>query len=549
MRLGGWERGHEALGFLDQLGVRDVDRPCGERSGGERRRIALAQLLVASPDVAILDEPTNHLDADTAAWLEGYLAKRFPRGHRARDARPVLPRRHRAAHRRDRARASGCRMRAATATTSTRRPSCWRTRSASSEPPEPPPPRARVAFAWPEGAEHQAKGAHPAGRTSSRRAGPATAGRPGEVSLVTAASRSRARPSSSCTGCRWRTVAGRGPAQRRRSISSSRAGDRIGIVGPNGVGKTTLLRAIRGSRGARDARSAPHVAARLCSGKNTRVGLPRPGARGARRRPSRSSTTCAAKAAPTSCTSAMRGPESMELRSYLELFLFDPAKQRQKVGSLSGGERARVALAKVLCARAPTCSCSTSRPTTSTSPRSSALEELLEGFEGSVLVVTHDRAFLDRVATAILAFERRRGRRGPARVTRYRRRIRGLPRAAGRRRAPRAARRARARGAAARSEDPQGKSRLTHAERLELEGILEKRRRGREAGREVEALLAEPTLYAQRGQEVAGLQARLALPPSKTRPRSWPGGKISRRSEAPDYGVIAAGTTRGSRGP
>ena len=77
VRLGGWERGHEALGFLDKLGVRDVDRPCGLRSGGERRRIALAQLLVASPDVAILDEPTNHLDADTAAWLEDLLDRRF----------------------------------------------------------------------------------------------------------------------------------------------------------------------------------------------------------------------------------------------------------------------------------------------------------------------------------------------------------------------------------------------------------------------------------------------------------------------------------------
>jgi len=66
----GRDRTHEALSLLDRLGVHDVERPCGERSGGERRRIALAQLLVARPDVAILDEPTNHLDADTAEWLE-----------------------------------------------------------------------------------------------------------------------------------------------------------------------------------------------------------------------------------------------------------------------------------------------------------------------------------------------------------------------------------------------------------------------------------------------------------------------------------------------
>src|SRR6201999_1311410 len=54
-----------------------IARPCGEWSGGELRRIALAHLLLASPDVAILDEPTNHLDADTAEWLEGYLARDF----------------------------------------------------------------------------------------------------------------------------------------------------------------------------------------------------------------------------------------------------------------------------------------------------------------------------------------------------------------------------------------------------------------------------------------------------------------------------------------
>src|ERR1700722_6942639 len=67
----GRDRTHEALALLHRLGVLDVERACGERSGGERRRIALAQLLVASPDIAILDEPTNHLDADTAEWLGG----------------------------------------------------------------------------------------------------------------------------------------------------------------------------------------------------------------------------------------------------------------------------------------------------------------------------------------------------------------------------------------------------------------------------------------------------------------------------------------------
>src|SRR3954468_18323030 len=77
-RLGGWSRDHEVDEILLHLGVRDVERPVGTMSGGERRRVALARILVAKPDLAIFDEPTNHLDADTITWLEEYLVREFP---------------------------------------------------------------------------------------------------------------------------------------------------------------------------------------------------------------------------------------------------------------------------------------------------------------------------------------------------------------------------------------------------------------------------------------------------------------------------------------
>jgi len=64
-RLGGWRRDHSALEMLEHLGVREIDRPVGTMSGGERRRVAIAQLLVSEPALAILDEPTNHLDTET----------------------------------------------------------------------------------------------------------------------------------------------------------------------------------------------------------------------------------------------------------------------------------------------------------------------------------------------------------------------------------------------------------------------------------------------------------------------------------------------------
>jgi ATP-binding cassette subfamily F protein uup len=194
----------------------------------------------------------------------------------------------------------------------------------------------------------------------------------------------------------------------------------------------------------------------------------------------------------------------MDLRSYLELFLFDPQKQRQKVGSLSGGERARVALAKVL--REGANLLVFDEPTNDLDlPTLAALEELLEGYPGSVLVVTHDRAFLDRVATAILAFEMA-PTGGPARVTRY---AGGYQDYLAQRDADPAtpAKAKTAQAAPARTRAAKGG--LTYAERLELEGILDTVDQAEKRVAAIEAQLADPSLYATRGSEVAGLRAQL----------------------------------------
>jgi ATP-binding cassette subfamily F protein uup len=98
------------------------------------------------------------------------------------------------------------------------------------------------------------------------------------------------------------------------------------------------------------------------------------------------------------------GERVLEMRAYLELFLFDGAALRRKVSALSGGERARVALAMALKSGANVLLLD--EPTNDLDIATlGALEELLEGWPGCVLVVSHDRFFLDRVATSILAFE------------------------------------------------------------------------------------------------------------------------------------------------
>lgn len=71
-----WQLESEARAVLTRLGITDMDRPVGELSVGQRKRVALAGVLVRPSDLLILDEPTNHMDSATVAWLEGELAKR-----------------------------------------------------------------------------------------------------------------------------------------------------------------------------------------------------------------------------------------------------------------------------------------------------------------------------------------------------------------------------------------------------------------------------------------------------------------------------------------
>jgi ATP-binding cassette subfamily F protein uup len=514
-RLGGWERGHEALGLLDRLGVRDVDRPCGARSGGERRRIALAQLLVASPDVAILDEPTNHLDADTAEWLEEFLASEargaillvthdryfldaiaqrivevergrlssYPGGYAdyLEKKAELLAHEERVEQNRQNL---------------LRREREWLSRG----------PKAR-------GTKQKARIAR-ARELEAR--GPATAGRPGDVSLVTASSSRQGKTVLELRGLQVAPADGAPPLHAPLDLIVG-TGERIGVVGPNGAGKTTLVRAILAACDAERQRGqVPRpFAGEILVGKNTRVAYLDQARAGLDDRKSIFDDV-RGEGGGTVVQLGVRGHESMDLRSFLELLLFDGQKQRQKVGSLSGGERARVALAKVL--RQGANLLVFDEPTNDLDLQTlSALEELLEGYDGSVIVVTHDRAFLDRVATAILAFEVSPlsalavpAGEGLATVTRYaggyqdyvaQRARRGQPS----RPPPPSSRIA---------SPPQGTRQkgggLTHAERLELDAIVEKIDAAERAVAALEAELADPSLYATRGAEVADLQARLA---------------------------------------
>jgi ATP-binding cassette subfamily F protein uup len=508
VRLGGWERGHEAIGFLDKLGVRDVERPCGLRSGGERRRIALAQLLVASPDIAILDEPTNHLDADTAAWLEDLLDRRF-RGAivlvthdryflDAVATRIVELERGRlasfaggySAYLEKKAELLAHEQRVEqNRKNSLRREREWLARG----------PKAR-------GTKQKARVMRALALEAT---GPATAGRPGEVSLLTAESPQQGKTVLALRGVQVAAMEGAPPLNAPFDLIVT-AGERIGIVGPNGAGKTTLLRAILAAvdearRGVRPEGAPAVVAGSIVVGKNTRVAYLDQARAGLDENKSIYDDV-RGEGGGTVVNLGVPGREAMDLRSYLELFLFDASKQRQKVGSLSGGERARVALAKMLRGGAnllvfdePTNDLDLSTLT--------ALEELLEDSDGSLIVVTHDRAFLDRIATAILAFEWDAEQPGASTVIRYAGGYQDYVAQRGERRAAVEAPASRAViTTPAKATVRRG---LTHAERTEFEGIVSAVDGAERRVAEIEELLGDPSLYAKRGHEVASLQERL----------------------------------------
>jgi len=501
-RLGGWERGHEALGFLDRLGVRDVDAPCGVRSGGETRRIALAQMLVASPDVAIVDEPTNHLDADTVEWLEEYFTKDY-RGaivvvthdryflDAVVDRIVELERGRLTAYQggygdylekkaeliAHEGRVEQNRQNAL------RREREWLSRG----------PKAR-------GTKQKARiqRAH-----ALEAQGPATAGRPGEVSLVSASGARQGKTVLELHGLRLAPAPGAAPLNAPFDLIVT-SGDRIGIVGPNGAGKTTLLRAVLAAAGV-PVPTPAIVAGTIVVGKNTKV--------------SYLDQTRATLSDDRSIFDEVRGEggtvirlgaqarEEMDLRSYVELFLFDAQKQRQKVGSLSGGERARVALAKVL--REGANLLVFDEPTNDLDlPTLAALEGMLADFGSSALVVTHDRAFLDRVATSVLAFEPGDGA-GPVTVTRYAGGYSDYLAQKARREPGPSPARSKEDASAALTRPRAVSTGLTFAEKRELETILADVDRAERKVGDLETKLADPSLYAARGNEVAPLKAEL----------------------------------------
>ncbi|QUJ77796.1 ABC-F family ATP-binding cassette domain-containing protein [Sulfitobacter albidus] len=380
------ERAGEGLKF-------DPDRPVATASGGERRRAALARLMASEPELMLLDEPTNHLDIEAIAWLEDELKS-------TRTAFVTI------SH--DRAF-----LRALT------RGTLWIDRGAVR--------RADIGFdgfeAWRDKIwEEEDQQRHKLDRKIKAEARWAVEGisarRKRNQGRVRALGELRAERASQIKRQGTAAMAlEAGPKSGRKVIEADgiakafgdkqilrdfsitvQRGDRIALVGPNGVGKTTLLNMMIG-------RETPDSGT-IKLGTNLELALLDQG---------RDQLD-----GDMSLWDSLTGDPDMRVSGkadqvlvrgmpkhvvgYLKEFLFDEAQARAPVRSLSGGEKARLLLAKIMARESNLLVLD--EPTNDLDVETlDLLQELLDTYDGTVILVSHDRDFLDRVAATTIAME------------------------------------------------------------------------------------------------------------------------------------------------
>jgi ATP-binding cassette subfamily F protein uup len=492
--LGGWDTAHEARRLLDRLGVKEWDRPVAELSGGARKRVAIARALLSRPDLLLLDEPTNHLDADTVDWLEDELDGRsgalvlvthdryflddlvdriveitpgggvlsWPGNYEAFLEQKLLAEEQGALaqHKRERwiSQEVAWLRRGVEARRTKSKARIQRARSLMAE----------KGFARPRVADLQVA---PPPRLS-------------QVVL-------EAHGLTKSFGER-KVLEGVDFILQR--------GERVGIVGPNGAGKTTFLRLLLGELEPDEGKVVAGVRTRVAYHDQQRAALD----------PEQTVYEAAGGGAPGMAGEdfVQIGDRRIGLREYLDDLLFPPTMQRMKVKALSGGERNRLLLARLFLEGANVLVLD--EPTNDLDLVTlNVLERLLLDFGGSVLLVTHDRYFLDKVATSILAFEGEgRAIRYPGNYETYRT-LRDQSEAA--RREPAVPERPRAAPAVrdAAPERARKPGRLSFQEQREMEGMEAAILAAEERKAVAEAALSDPATYQKGGDAVVRLRAEM----------------------------------------
>ncbi|MSM38452.1 MAG: energy-dependent translational throttle protein EttA [Geobacter sp.] len=381
--LEAWDLDSRLEMAMDALRCPNGDTSVKVLSGGEKRRVALCRLLLQKPDILLLDEPTNHLDAETVAWLEHHLqsypgtviAVTHDRYFLDNVAGWIL----------ELDRGEGIPWKG--------NYSSWleqkQTRLANEEKQE--SERQKTLQRELEWIRMSPKGRH--AKSQARISA--------YEQLVNEAGEKQAKeleiylPAGPRLGDVVIEAENVAKAYNDRLLFEGMTfrlprGGIVGVIGPNGAGKTTLFRLITGQETADSGTIRVGDTVKLAYVDQSRDAL----------NPEKSIWEEIAEGADT----IQLGRVSVNSRAYVARFNFSGSDQQKKVGTLSGGERNRVHLAKILKEGANVVLLD--EPTNDLDVNTMrALEEALENFGGCAVVISHDRWFLDRIATHILAFE------------------------------------------------------------------------------------------------------------------------------------------------
>ena len=476
---------HEVATVAAALQLPPLESLVGNLSLGERRRVALAHALLGKPEVLCLDEPTNHLDARTVEWLEGRLASWQGALVVVTHDRYFLDR-------------------VATRIVEVDRGKAFSYEGDYSEfllaqadrlAVEAETERVRASFVRRE-IEWIRRG--PKARTTKAKARIDRF----DAAVAAAPSSDDRRPGTAMLRLPSGPRLG-GNIVELDHVSKSlggkllfrdvtlvmKPGDRLGIVGPNGAGKTTLIKTILGL--------VPPDTGRVIVGANTR-----PAYFEQSRMELRDDLTVLEEVGDGNDFVELPGAgdqiERMHVRSFLRQLAFPDTVADTKIGQLSGGERNRVQLARLL--RRGGNLLVLDEPTNDLDlPTLAALEDGLLHYNGCALIVSHDRWFLDRVATGILAFE------GEGRVTLYEGSYSFY---AERRPLPVAEKPVEGKPKAERVKQAAPRKR-TFKERAELAGMEAAIEAAETRVRELEATLSDPAVFKERPTEVQTLVASL----------------------------------------
>ena len=371
----------------------DPDRPVATASGGERRRAALARLLARAPGLMLLDEPTNHLDVQAIGWLEDHL-------NQTRAAYVIIS--HDRAFLRRLTRAT-----------------LWIDRGEVRR-----QERGFEAFEdWREtvwAAEDEAR--HKLDRKIKAEARWAVEGisarRKRNQGRVRALAALRAERAAQIRRQGTAAMALEGGPQSGKKVIEARGiaksfgdrailkpfdllvnrGDRVAFVGPNGAGKTTLIRMLTGEIAPDQGSVALGTNLEIAVFDQARAAL----------NPDltlwESLTGDAGMRVSGRADQVMVRGQPRHVVAYLKDFLFDEAQARAPVRSLSGGEKARLLLARLMAK--PSNLLVLDEPTNDLDVETlDLLQDLLGDYDGTVLLVSHDRDFIDRVADTTVAME------------------------------------------------------------------------------------------------------------------------------------------------